>query len=80
MSADPPRTNKYLLSFLHFMFGNYEEHCRVSNCYMQTLKYMLKIILLTDYYTINYLLMLCNNFILFVLYKGGSHASDMYMS
>ena len=31
--------------------------------YMQTLKYMLKIILLPDYYPINYLQMLCNNFI-----------------
>ena len=34
---------------------------------MQTLKYMLRIILLPDYDTINYLLMLCNNFILFVV-------------
>ena len=49
-----------------FIFGNYEDHCHVSNCYMQTLKYMLKIILLPDYYTINFFLMLCNNFILFV--------------
>ena len=37
----------------------------VYNYYMQTLKYMLKIILLPDYYTINYLLM-CNYFISFV--------------
>ena len=48
-----------------FIFGNYEDHC-FKLLYMQTLKYMLKLILLPDYYTINYLLMLCNNFILFV--------------
>ena len=43
---------------------------------MQTLKYMLRIILLPYYYTINYLLMLCNNYF---LNKGGSHASEMYV-
>ena len=35
--------------------------------YMQTLKYMLKIILLPDYYTINYLLNLCYNYFFFYI-------------